>query len=44
MKNIIKKMHTHLVNHCLQVVHLMQQKINLIITKVRTAWKGFVKM
>ena len=28
--------------YCLQVVHLMQQKTNLI-TKVKTVWKCFVQ-
>ena len=27
----------------LQVVRLTQQKTNLIVTKVKTVWKGFVK-
>ena len=29
--------------HCLQIAHLMQQKISLIITEAKTVWKGFVK-
>ena len=32
-----------LVTHCLQIIHLMQQKANLIVTKVKTVWKGFAK-
>ena len=28
---------------CLQVVHLMQQKINLIVTEAKIVWKSFVK-
>ena len=32
-----------LVTHCLQIVHLMQQKTNLIVIKVKTVWKSFVK-
>ena len=31
------------VTHCLQIVHLMQQKTNLIVAKAETVWKGFVK-
>ena len=30
--------------HCLQIVHLMQQKANLIITEGKTVWKGFAKI
>ena len=29
--------------HCLQIVHLMKQKTNLIFTKAKTVWKAFVK-
>ena len=46
LKNIIqrKKLSIRLlVTHCLQVVRLTQQKTNLIVTKVKTVWKGFVK-
>ena len=32
-----------LVIHCLQIVHLVQQKTNLIDTRGKTVWKGFVK-
>ena len=32
-----------LVTHCLQIVHLIRQKTNLIVAKVKTVWKGFVK-
>ena len=39
-----KKLSIHLlVTHCLQIVHLMHQKTNLIVTKGKTAWKSFVK-
>ena len=39
-----KKLSIHLlVTHCLRIVHLMKQKTNLIITKAKTVWKGFVK-
>ena len=33
----------HLVILCLQIFHLTQQKTNLIVTKVKTVCKGFVK-
>ena len=33
-----------LVIQYLQVVHLTQKKTNLIVTKVKTVWKGFVKI
>ena len=33
-----------LVAHCLQVVRLTQQKTNLIITEIKTVWKGFVRI
>ena len=32
-----------LVNHCLQIVHLIQQKANLIVKEAKTVWKGFVR-
>ena len=32
-----------LVTHCLQIVHLIQEETNLIVTKVKTVWKAFVK-
>ena len=32
-----------LVTHCLEIVHLMQQKINLIVAQAKTVWKGFVR-
>ena len=32
-----------LVTHCLQIVHLMQQKTNLIVTKANIVWKGLVR-
>ena len=39
-----KKLSMHLlVTRCVRIVHLMQQKTNLIVTKVKTVWKGFVK-
>ena len=28
---------------CLQIVHLTQPKANLIVTEVKTVWKGFLK-
>ena len=31
-----------LVNHCLQIVYLIQQKTNLIVTEAEIAWKGLV--
>ena len=27
----------------LQIVHLIQQKTNLIVTTAKTVWKGFVR-
>ena len=33
-----------LVIKCLQIVHLMQQKANVIVTKGKTVWKDFVKI
>ena len=30
------------VTHCLQIVHLMKQKTNLIVTEGKTVWKSFV--
>ena len=40
-----KKLSIHLlVTHCLQIVHLMQQKTNLIVTDVKSVLKGFVKI
>ena len=39
-----KKLSIHLLAiHCLQIVHLMQQKISLIVTETMTVWKTFVK-
>ena len=39
-----KKLSIHLlVAHYLKIVHLMKQKINLIVTKAKTVWKFFVK-
>ena len=32
-----------LVTHCLQIVHLLKQKANVIVTQAKTAWKGFVR-
>ena len=32
-----------LIIRCLHIVHLTQPKTNLIVTAVKTAWKGFVK-
>ena len=37
-----KRIHL-LVIQCLQVVHLMQQKISLIVREVKILWKDFVK-
>ena len=34
----------HLVIRCLHIVHLIKQKINLIIIEVIIAWKSFVKV
>ena len=42
LKNLIqrKKLSIHLlVTPCLQIVHLMQQRINSIETEVKTVWK-----
>ena len=47
LKNLIqrKKLSMHLlVTHFLQVLHLIQQKISLIVTEGKTVWKGFVKV
>ena len=33
-----------LATHCLQVVRLTQQKTNLIVTEIKTVWKGFVRI
>ena len=42
---IEKKLSIHLlVTQRLQVVYLMQQKTNLIITEGKTVWKGFSKI
>ena len=46
LKNLIqrKKLGIHLLaTHCLQIIHLIQQKINLIVTEGKTVWKGFVR-
>ena len=46
LKNLMprKKLSIHLLlTHCLQIVRLMQQKTNLIVTKAQTVWKGFVR-
>ena len=32
-----------LVTHDLQIVHLIKQKTNLIVTESKTVWKDFVK-
>ena len=34
--------HTHLVIHCLYIVHLIEQKISLIIIEVKIVRKTFV--
>ena len=47
LKNLIqrKKLSIYLlVIHCLQIVHLVQQKTYLIVTEGKTLWKGFVKI
>ena len=38
-----KSKDTPSVTQCLQIVHLAQQKTNLILTKVKIVWKGFAK-
>ena len=38
-----KTKHTPSVTHCLQIVHLMQQKTNLTVTKANIVWKGLVR-
>ena len=39
-----KKANIHfLVTHDLQIVHLIKQKTNLIVTESKTVWKDFVK-
>ena len=46
LKNLIqrKKLSTRLLAiHCLEIVHMMQQKISLILTGPNTVWKSFVK-
>ena len=51
VKIVLKKSYTEkkltihlLVTHCLQIVCLIQQKANLLVTKVRIVWKGLVKI
>ena len=29
--------------HCLQIIYLMQQRINLIVTEANIVWKSFAK-
>ena len=50
-QNNLEKSHTEkklsiclLATHCLQVVRLTQQKTNLIVTEIKTVWKGFVRI
>ena len=46
LKNLIqrKKLSIHLlVTHCLQIVHLIQQKISLIVTEAEIVWESFVR-
>ena len=46
LKNVIqrKKLTIRLLAvHCLQIAHLMQQKISLIVTEAKIVWKSFVK-
>ena len=33
-----------LVTHCTQIVHLIQQKTNLIVTELKTVWQGFASI
>ena len=41
----LKQINIHpLVIHCLKIVHLIQQKISLIVIKVKNVWKNFVKI
>ena len=40
-----KKLSIHLlVTHCLQIVHLTQQKTNLIVTEAKIVWRGFERI
>ena len=40
-----KKLSIHLqVTHCLQIVHLMQQKTSSIVTEGKTVWKDLVRI
>ena len=40
-----KKLSIHLlITHCLEIVNLMKQKINSFVLKVKTLWKGLVKV
>ena len=40
-----KRLNMHcLATHYLQIVHLMQQEANLIVTEGKTVWIGFVKI
>ena len=42
-KNLAKKIPKNLVGQCLQYVHLMEKKINLIITEEKIVFKNCVK-
>ena len=47
LKNVIEKKNLSirlLVTHCLQVARLTQQKGDLIVTEIKTVWKGFVRI
>ena len=47
LKNLIqrkKTKHIPLAIHCLQIVHLMKEKTNFIVTDAKTVWKGFVRI
>ena len=46
LKNLIKRKKLSIllqVTHGLHAVHLMHQKINLVIIEKKTVWKSFVK-
>ena len=46
LKNLTQKKKLSIrlqVTHCLQIVYLMQQKTNLIVTETKTVWKGFAR-
>ena len=46
LKNLIqrKKLSIYLLAiHCLQIIHLIKQKMNLVVTEAKTVWKGFAR-